>query len=177
LGWYVVATEPARRGQVDWAVEKGIRALGLNTLLIEAPRITPSKRAFETPTILVLPGYVFAQFDLGGHDGQWQKIKDIHGVKTLLGLGPGKEYPSAVRPADFERLQKLAFDIAHQEIVVETKPIPLKPETLVRVLWLGAPGAIGKIEFDNGIRADVLLIEAGVASKISLPRELIEALH
>jgi len=46
---------------------------------------------------------------------------------------------------------------------------------MVRVLFGPFEGMMGKIEIDNGIRADVLLASAGVLSRLTLPRELLEA--
>lgn len=183
MGWYVVETEPQRRGQVDWSVRDAIEKIEPNpgrpafpTLLIETPHLTPPKYRFAPPAILVLPRYVFVQFDLREDDGAWQEILRVQGVKTILGMASRGGIPSSVREKDFERLQKLAHDLAHQEIAPPDKVRPLEAGTVVRILWAPFAGKTAKVEFDNGERVELLLTAAGMFDKLPLPRELIEPL-
>lgn len=178
MGWYVVETNPC----AEYIVQKKIKAIEpvgdrppFTTWLLEIPRIAPPHYRFASPTILVIRGYVFVQFDPIADDGAWQDMNRIEGVKSVIGQAGRRGTPALVRPKDFQRLQELAVELQADQMVSIEEPKPLKKHTLVRVLW-GTMPVIGKIDFDNGVRADVLLQTAGVASKISLPRELIEAL-
>lgn len=136
------------------------------------------KRAHQrgvNPFIPIFPRYLFVQLELPIDRGLVGMIKRYPGVKTWLGTSVMREMPLAVRDTDITRLQELSDDLCQEIVMSNEKPKPLAPETLVRILWEPLDGKFGKVEFDNGIRADVLLATAGVWSKISLPRELIEA--
>lgn len=173
MGWYVVETELKR----EIVAQDCINELGLETYLPRMPRITRSHHRFADPYLNIFPRYLFVQFDLAADRMVWPAIRRQRGVRTLLGAS-GDGIPTAIRPKDFQRLQEIAAEKncpTVQPNLSNGKPVILPPETMVHVLWGPLAGKAGKIEFDNGIRADVLLLTAGVASKISLPRELIEA--
>ncbi len=185
MGWYVVETEIRAETLAQDEIETG---LGLHTFLPKMRREVRSRAELRhrrdppNPYVLILPRYLFVQFDLAADKLVWPAIKRQRGVRTILGLRPGglrseeRSYPMAVRDADFARLQELAAELSAAPLPDNGRPTPLPPETVVRVLWGPMAGQAGEILFDNGIRADVLLASAGVASKISLPRELIESL-
>ena len=175
MSWFVVETESKRETVAQDCIEE----LGLHTVLFKMRRTKRSHMRQSSPFTLIFPRYLFVEFDISRDQYAWKSIRRQRGVRALLGCtmnGDVQTPPSPVRDKDFQRLQELAAEMMIDVSMENTRPIPLAHDTVVRVLWGAMPGAIGKIEFDNGIRADVLLMAAGVVSKISLPRELIEAL-
>ena len=172
MGWYVVETDP----QEEESAEKEINELGLRTLLLKQSRARRSHHRFARPFTLVFPGYVFAEFDLSQDEFAWPAIPGLYGVKTILGMHNNGDVPLALRPKDFERLQELATELASQVPEGSRPPKHLDRETVVQILWGPWQGLVGKIEFDNGSRVDLLIASAGSLSKVNLPRELVEAL-
>ncbi len=172
MSWHVIVSEFKQ----EYVAQDSIHELGLETFLPKMRRITRSHHRFADPFILIFPGYLFVQWDDYEDRRVWPAIRRQRGVKAILGLNADCNHVIPINDSDFNRLQELATEMSLPAPLVNGRPKPLPPETMIKVLWDAMPGAIGKIEFDNGIRADVLLSAAGVASKISLPRELIEAL-
>lgn len=172
MGWYVVETELKR----ETVAQDCIHELGLPTFLPQMRRATRSHHRYANPYIPIFPRYIFVQFDLSIDRHVWPAIRRQRGVRNILGSNPDYDrIPSAVRDTDFTRLQILATELCREVALTNEKPTPLAKDTVIRILWGPLTGKAGVIEFDNGVRADVLLATAGVASKISLPRELIEA--
>lgn len=123
-----------------------------------------------------MPRYLFVQLDLPGDKDLVGIIKRYEWGIDWLGATPLRNgIPMAVRDRDIERLQLLADDLCQEIVISNDPPKPLPKDTLVRVLWGPLQDQAARVEFDNGIRADILLYQAGVMSKLSLPRELIEA--
>ena len=172
MGWHVIVTNYREEN----LAHDEIQELGLEVFLPKMRRIRPTRYRLADPFLLILPGYIFVQWDHDRDRHAWRAITRQRGVKSILGLSQDGAHVTPVRGEDFKRLQELAADMSKDIVIGSSEPTPLDPGTVVRILWAAMPGAIGKIEFDNGIRADVLLMAAGVASKISLPRELIETL-
>lgn len=176
MGWYVVETELKR----ETVAQDCIHELGLETFLPQMRRIKRSHHRFANPYLTIFPRYLFVQFDLAADKFVWPAIRRQRGVRSILGRNLGSEgelLPTAVRPEDFQRLQELAADMMQEPLPTNGRPKPLPKETVVHILWGIMAGKCGKIEFDNGIRADVLLSAAGLVSKITLPRELIEVVR
>lgn len=124
----------------------------------------------------IFPRYIFVELDLPEDKALVGIIKRLPGVKAWLGSSVTREMPLAVRDVDILRLQELAAELSQPVPELTNRPPkPLEPHTVVRILWGLFEGHTATISIDNGIRADVLLLAAGVASKLSLPRELIEA--
>lgn len=177
MGWYVVETKPQAEKHVQKKIAGVIPMPGrpkIPTWLLEIPRTAPAHYRFASPTIIVIRRYVFVQFDPALDDGAWQDINRLDGVKGIIGMAGRTGVPAPISPADFKRLQELAVELMTEAPMVIEQPKPLEKHTVVRILF-GAMPMFGKVEFDNGIRADVLVQSAGLASKITLPRELIEA--
>ena len=173
MGWYVVETEL----KAETLAQDSIKDLGLETHLPVMRRITRSHHRFSNPYLPIFPRYIFVQFDLSEDKFVWPAIARQRGVRKLLGVTETNRVPVPIREADFTRLQELAAELCQENSLTNQKPKPLAPETMVRILWEPFYGATGKIEIDNGIRADVLLAAAGLVRKLSdIPRELIEAL-
>lgn len=170
MGIYVVETEINR----ETIAQDCIQELGLQVFLFRMRRITRSHHRLASPFLNIFPRYLFVQFDLSEDKYAWPAIRRQRGVRRILSANPDG-IPSAVREADFIRLKELAAELMKEVEINNGRPKPLAPETVVRVLFGPFQGFAGKIEIDNGIRADVLLTSAGVLSKITLPRELIEA--
>ena len=171
MGHYVLHTH----SKAEESVQDRITKLGAPSLLLRRRRITRSHHRGVSPFTPVLPGYLFVQLDLPSDMDLVGIIKRYPGVLSWLGSSPAREAPLAVRPIDFTRLEEIAAELEQDVTIQSTPTVPLAKDTVVRVLWGAMPGAVGTIQFDNGIRADVLLQQAGLATKISLPRELIEA--
>lgn len=171
MGWYVLETN----AQATTALQDRITVLGPKTHLFQMRRITRSHRRGASPFIPLFPGYLFVHLALPTDRALITIIKRYEGVRGWLGMRVGREAPLAVKRKDIERLQELSLDLCQSFDADATPPKPLAKDTMVRVLWGDIPDLVGRIEFDNGIRADVLLATAGVVSKISLPRELIQA--
>lgn len=171
MGWYVLETN----AQATQGVQDRITSLGPPSISFRMRRITRSHKRGANPFIPLFPGYLFVQLALPDDRSLVGMIKRYEGVRSWLGMRTSHEVPLAVRPTDIERLQALSEDLCQEVDLSNEKPKPLPKDTIVRVLWGDIPGLVGKVEFDNGVRADILLATAGVVSKISLPRELIQA--
>lgn len=171
MSWHVVATEFKQETTAHDQIKTG---LGLETFLPRMRRTTRSHHRFADPYQLVMPGYVFVQWDHDADRFVWPAISRQRGVRTILGLSHDRRHVTPIRDPDFKRLQELAAEMM-REPLTNGPPKPLPPDTVVRILWDMSPAVVGKVEFDNGFRADVLLHAAGVFEKINLPRELIEA--
>jgi transcription antitermination factor NusG len=172
MGWYVVETNPIQ----EEIAEGSINDLGIKTLLLKEPRIRRSHHRFARPYVLSFPGYLFAEFDLSQDRFAWPAIPRQRGVRTILGMTSQHAFPTAIRPQDCERIQELAIELKTRIVEGSATPKPLPPETVIQILWGPWQGITGKIEIDNGIRADVLLASAGMFGKVNVPRELIQAL-
>lgn len=172
MSWHVIVTEFKQ----ETLAQDSIHELGLETWLPKMRRITRSHHRFADPFILILPGYLFVQWDKDADRHVWPAIARQRGVKTILGMSEDRKFVTPIRPNDFARLQEKVTGMLEDVPDQNQRPKPLPPETVVRVLFGPFQDLVGKIEIDNGIRVDVLLASAGVLSKITLPRELIEAL-
>lgn len=172
MSWHVIVTEFKQ----ETLAQDSIQELGLETFLPKMRRIKRSHHRMADPFLLIFPGYLFVQWDKDADRFAWPAITRQRGVKTILGMTEDRRHVTPIRPNDFERLRALAEEMSQDNSLVNARPKPLQPETVVKVLFGPFQGLVGKIEIDNGIRADVLLGAAGVLSKITLPRELIEAL-
>ena len=158
------------------AIQDRITVLGPASFLPKMRRIKRSHHKGVSPFQLIMPRYLFVQMDLPSDRGLVGIIKRYEGVHGWLGASVLREgIPIPIRDTDIERLQVLANDLCQEIVINNDPPKPLSPDTLVRILWAPLQGQLAKIEIDNGIRADLLLCAAGLASKLSLPRELIEA--
>lgn len=171
MGVYVVETEINR----ETTAQDCIQELGLKVDLFKMKRITRSHHRLASPYINVFPRYLFVQFDLSEDRFAWPAIRRQRGVRRILSSNPDG-IPSAVREPDFKRLQELAAELMLDMAGHNGPPTPMDPGTVVRILWGPFKGLTGKIEIDNGIRADVLLGAAGVlGTTIPVSREFLEA--
>lgn len=171
MGWYVLETN----AQATQAIQDRITILGAATHLFQMRRITRSHHRNASPFIPIFPGYLFVQLSLPRDRDLVTIIKRYEGVKSWLGMRVGREAPLRVKKADIKRLCEMADEMSVETFQADEKPTILEKGTVVRILWGNIQGLVGEVEFDNGIRADVLLGAAGLGSKISLPRELIQA--
>lgn len=171
MGWYVLETNPL----CEQAVEDRIIILGPKTFLPQMRRVVRCHKRGASPFQNIFPRYLFVELDLPADKALVGIVKRYPGVKTWLGASVTREMPLAVRDEDIVRLQELANDLSRETVLTNGRPAPLAPETVIRILFGPFDGLTAKVVIDNGIRADVLLLAAGVASKLSLPRELIEA--
>lgn len=172
MGWYVVETELKR----ETVAQDCIHELGLETFFPKKRRINRSHHRFADPFLPIFPRYLFVQFDLAEDKFVWPAIRRQRGVRNILGAS-GDGIPTAVRPKDFVRLQEIATELAESLIPGSNTPKALDPGTVVRILWGPFRGLVGKIEIDNGIRADVLLDASGLFNKIPVSREYLEAVR
>lgn len=177
MGWYVLETNP----QAEQALQDRITVLGPPTFLAKERRERPhyllANRTRPSPFRLLIPRYLFVNLDLPNEKSLISIINRYPGVKSWLGSSPAREFPLAVRQKDFERLQTLAAEKCADVPTDAGPPKPLSKDTVVRILWAPLEGRIASVQIDNGIRADLLLHEAGVLSNVTLPRELIEAVR
>jgi len=171
VSWHVIVTEFKQ----ETVAQDTIHELGLETFLPKMRRITRSHHRLASPFLLIMPGYLFVQWDKDADRLVWHAITRQRGVKTILGLSEDRKRVTPIRDKDFARLQELAAELSMEVTISNARPKPLASETMVRVLFGPFEGMMGKIEIDNGIRADVLLASAGVLSRLTLPRELLEA--
>lgn len=149
MKWYVVQVHTAREDQVREALERRIKAEGLEDLIAQVGVPTEKVKEIKRGTTTVrerkiYPGYVMVEMDL--NDESLMIVKDTPGVGALLGTG---STPVAMTDADVERM----LMEAERTEEAPTTSISLHPGDRVRIkegLFQNFDGEIDEIWPEKG---------------------------